>query len=188
MLRLMALGLAFASLLMISLACARGPRNEVPLGPPETFTWVRQPVECAVPPPVWRREGENGSGRLGIRFILTGGVGEVIALNANYRVAEQEPRPTLADVLPAMRLVPENRQEPFRWRIGRERDTTLAGHPAFAGDDTLITPEGPLLYRQVIWVVNGCPFEATYQGLPKNAHVFDRWLATVRFPEASDAH
>lgn len=180
--------LALANISTIAMLCSCAPPKGEPLGPPETFTWVRQPVECAVPPHAWRREGENSGGRLGIRFILTGGVGEVIALNADHRVAEQEPRPGLAEVLPTMRLIPENRQEPFRWRIGRERDTTLAGHPAFAGDDTLITPQGPRLYRQVIWVVNGCPFEATYQGLPKNAHVFDRWLATVRFPEASDAH
>ncbi|MEQ1832633.1 MAG: hypothetical protein ABL977_06215 [Candidatus Eisenbacteria bacterium] len=249
-----------ASATMLAPGCATPPK----LGPPETFTWVRQPVVCASPPPQWQRDGDNNGGWLGVRFILRGGAGEVISLGANAKIAARsrvEPierliawrdslssdefvrelslararpddalsdaertialainvaldraasdlsaghdtfiegslqealaaarsyRPTLAELLPELRLRPEKHPEPERWRIGYERDTTLAGLPAFAGDDTLITPEGPLLYRQVLWVVNGCPFLATYQGLPKNAPVFEAWLATVRFPEATD--
>ena len=255
---LVACCLASASILVAG--CTSAPK----LGPPETFTWVSQPVECASPPPEWQRDGENSGGWLGVRFILRGGAGEVISLGANAAIASRSRveaierliawrdslsqdefvrelslahartedaltdaertialtinvaldrvasdlsaghdtfvegglqealaaarsyRPTLAELLPELRLRPERHPEPERWRIGYERDTTLAGHPAFAGDDTLITPEGPLLYRQVVWVVNGCPFQATYQGLPENAPVFEAWLASVRFPEATD--
>ena len=55
--------------------------------------------------------------------------------------------PTLAEILPHVRLRPERMQEPERWRIAYERDTVWAGQPAFASDDTLITPERPLLDR-----------------------------------------
>ena len=74
-----------------------------------------------------------------------------------------------------------------RWRIGRERDTTLAGYPAFAGDDTLITDERPLLYHEIIWVVNRCAFKATYQGTKDNLKTFQRVVASVRFPEQGDS-
>jgi hypothetical protein len=95
--------------------------------------------------------------------------------------------PTLDDVLPRVRLHPERMQEPERWRIGIARDTTLAGHPAFASDDTLITPERPLLYHQVFWVVRGCAFQAVYQGTPQNLATFDRVIDSIQFPEAAVA-
>jgi hypothetical protein len=74
-------------------------------------------------------------------------------------------------------------QEPDRWRIAYERDTTIVGLPAFASDDTLFTPERPLLYRQVFWVVNGCAFHTTYQGTPENLKTWYRLIDTIRFPE-----
>ncbi|HEY6195877.1 MAG TPA: hypothetical protein VI504_12615 [Candidatus Eisenbacteria bacterium] len=92
-------------------------------------------------------------------------------------------RPTLAELLPRLRLRPERMSEPARWILGRAHDTTLAGLPAFGGDDTLDAPEQRLLYRQVFWVVNGCAFQAIYQGRPENQHVFEQVLASVRFPE-----
>jgi hypothetical protein len=94
---------------------------------------------------------------------------------------------TLEEALPRLRLQPERKQEPFRWRIGYGRDTVIAGHPAFASDDTLITPERPLLYHEVLWVVNGYAFKAVYQGAPENLGTFHRVLDTVGFPPPSDA-
>jgi len=94
---------------------------------------------------------------------------------------------TLAEILPRVRLRPERMSEPERWRTGTARDTTLAGYPAFADDDTMITLDGPLLYRETFWVVNGYAFKATYQGTLENAPVFDRVMATVRFPAPSPA-
>jgi hypothetical protein len=73
-------------------------------------------------------------------------------------------------------------QEPDRWRIVRERDTTLAGQPAYASDDTLITPERPLLYREIYWVVNGCAFKAVYQGTPQELRSFTRLVDSITFP------
>ena len=231
----------------------------------ETFAWVAQPISFEPPPSSWRREGENSGGMLGVRFVLTGGVGEAIGV-ASYRLLEDQDRrkliaelaarhdslyrrefldklslaryrsdqplserdaesrravdraldsalenyladrtgfvasdletasrlaseyqPTLQEILPKLRVRPELKQEPERWRIGYERDTTIAGYPAFAGDDTLITPERPLLYRQIIWVVNGCAFEATYQGLKKNEPAFDRLVSSIQFPVSPNA-
>ena len=95
--------------------------------------------------------------------------------------------PTLPELLPHLRLHPEQMQEPFRWRIAYERDTTLAGNPAFASDDTLITPERPLLYREIFWVVDGCAFKAVYQGTPENVPTFAQVVDSIRFPEAVGA-
>jgi len=78
-------------------------------------------------------------------------------------------------------------QEPERWRIAYERDTAWAGQPAFASDDTLITPERPLLYREIFWVVHGCAFKAVYQGMPENLPTFHRLVDSIRFPEEADA-
>ncbi|MBK7187442.1 MAG: hypothetical protein IPH86_01765 [bacterium] len=108
------------------------------------------------------------------------------ALETALRAAEAY-EPTLEEILPHVRLRPERMQEPDRWRIGVERDTVLAGRPAFASDDTLITPERPLLYREVFWVVGGCAFKAVYQGVPENLGTFYRMVDSIRFPGASDA-
>ncbi len=101
--------------------------------------------------------------------------------------AAQEYEMTLADVLPRVRLHPEEMQEPQRWRIAYERDTVIAGHPAFASDDTLITPERPLLYREVFWVVHGDAFKATYQGTPENFKTFVTLLDSISFPDSTHA-
>lgn len=96
--------------------------------------------------------------------------------------------PTLEELLPRIRLRPEQRPEPDHWRIGYERDTVIAGHPAFASDDTLIVASGrPLLYHEVLWVVHGCAFKATYQGLPENLATFQRVVDSIRFPEPDAA-
>ena len=94
---------------------------------------------------------------------------------------------TLPEILPRLRLRPELMQEPKRWRLGYQRDTMIAGQPAFASDDTLITPERPLLYHEVFWVVRGCAFKATYQGTPANLPLFQRMLESVRFLEPPHA-
>ena len=174
------------ALAVIASSCARDePR------PVESFTWsAAQAIAFEPPPPVWYREAENSGGLLGVRFVLRGGLGECITVASYRKLAEEAAARsadlTLAGVLPEIRLRPERMQEPERWRIGYERDTTIAERPAFASDDTLITPERSLLYRQVFWVVNGVPFQATYQGTPPNLPVFVRLLRSIRFPE--DTH
>ena len=247
--------------LVVTAACAR----DEPLLPSETFHWVEQPIAFAPPPPEWRREGDNGGGMLGVRFILVGGGGQCIEIAAQRDLAERDRRdeitkliakrgsleqneflheislarartdsnlsereaaaarainaaldratsaylqgqsgyvdaalyealaaaqgfhPTLDDVRWTLKLRPEQMQEPDRWRIGRERDTTLAGYPAFAGDDTLITDERPLLYNEIIWVVNRCAFKATYQGTKENVKTFQRVVASIQFPQEGDS-
>ncbi len=241
-----------------------GSREE-PIEPEETFHWVTQEI-CFSPPPAnqWERQGDNGGGTLGVRFILTGGGGQCIGVAAYSQLAARDRRdallkliahrdsltkreflrelslaraptddplsapdaavalaintainramehyladsprvefdleaalraaesyePTLEDVLPRIRLQPERMNEPERWRVGYERDTTLAGHPAFASDDTLFTPERPLLYREIFWVVKGCAFKASYQGTYENLPAFYRLVDSIRFPEDADA-
>lgn len=256
-----AAALALALALAGAAGCARGPE---PLLPAEVFHWVRQPVAFSPPPARWYRQGDNGGGLLGVRFILTGGGGQVMGIGADRLLAERDRReaiekliarrdsltqreflrelslarartddpvsereaaaalainaaldraaqdhlsgqpgfvaadlddalraaasyePTLAEVLPRVRLRPERMQEPARWRIGVERDTTIAGLPAFASDDTLVTPERPLLYHEIFWVAGGCVFKAVYQGTPENLATFHRVVDSIQFPAAGN--
>jgi hypothetical protein len=249
----------------LALLLLAGCSADEPLLPSETFHWVPQSIAFAPPPAQWRREGDNGGGMLGVRFVLTGGGGQCIEIAAHRGIAERDRRdaiskliarrdsvgqneflnevslaragtdtplsereaeaartinaaldratseylagrsgyveaalyealaaahayrPTLDDVRWTLRLRPDQMQEPDRWRIGRERDTTLAGYPAFAGDDTLITDERPLLYHEIIWVVNRCAFKATYQGTKENLKTFRRVVASVQFPAETDS-
>jgi hypothetical protein len=243
----------------IAVGCAGGrPR------PPETFAWVTQPIQFSPPPARWYREAERSGGLLGVRFVLSGGVGECITVAAYREFAERDRRaaldtliarvdsltqreffhelslvrartdnplseaeasaslainaaldraasdyaaghrsfvlddlrealraaegcvPTLPDILPRIRLRPERMQEPDRWRIGYERDTTIAGLAAFAVDDTLITPERRLLYREIYLVAKGCAFKLSFQGRPENLRHFDRLVASVYFPEGAN--
>lgn len=253
---ILALALAFGA------GCGRGPEK---LAPEETFNWVAQPIAFSPPSGPWERQGDNGGGMLGVRFILTGGGGQCISVYAYRQLAERDRReaieklisrrdslsrreflrelslarartedpisereasaardinaaldqamtdylsepqgfvlndlnaalraassyePTLAEILPRVRLRPERMQHPEWWRIGYERDTTIAGLPAFASDDTLITPERPLLYHEIFWVVQGYAFKAVYQGAPENLATFHRVVDSIRFPEDARA-
>jgi len=247
-----------ATFLLVASGCAK---REAPPLPAETFSWCAQRIAFSPPPPVWRREGDNGGGMLGVRFVLTGGLGECISVLAYRQLAERgrraaiatliarrdslsqneflreaslararedaqvsenessaarainraldqatthylsgdrefvkmdleaaleaatSYRPTLDEMLPTIRLRPERMQEPERWRIGYEHDTTLAGLPAFAAEDTLVTPDRPMLYHEIYWVVNGCAFKAVYQGTRPNLKSFQTLVSTIRFPE-----
>jgi hypothetical protein len=91
-------------------------------------------------------------------------------------------QPTLPELLPRLRLQPDMMQNPEYWRLGRARDTSLAGVPAYASDDTLVLPEQTLLYHQVYWVVNGSAFEAIFQGREENLETFHRVVDSIRFP------
>ena len=252
---------SLAVILIVAAGCgAKGRRIESA----ETFTWVRQPIAFSPPSGPWERQGENGGGTLGVRFILRDGGGQCISVAAYSLLAKRDRHealaklisrrdslsrreflddlslarartddpisdreavaaqainkaldramtaylsdsrgfaaaalndaldaaaayePTLQDVLPRIRLVPGRMQEPDRWRIGYEHDTTIAGLPAFASDDTLITPERPLLYRQIFWVVKGCAFHTTYQGTSENLRTWRRLIETIQFPESTD--
>lgn len=249
-----------AALLLATAWLASGCAREAAPRPTETFRWATQPISFEPPPEIWRREGGNSGGMLGVRFVLTGGLGECITIETHRLLAERDRRlaiarllarrdslsqreflrelslarprlddfvsdrerdaalamnaaldravedyladrptfvandleaalrhasgyqPTLSELLPHVKLRPERMQEPDRWRLGYERDTTIAGHAAFAGDDTLIAPERTLLYREIVWVVNGCAFKATYQGTKANEPNFDRLVSTIEFP------
>ena len=255
-------GIVAVSILTPLAGCGKGPAEQ--LGPPETFHWVSQPITFSPPSGKWERQGDNGGGMLGVRFILTGGGGQCISVLAHRQLAERDRRealekliarrdslsrreflrdlslarartddplsereaaaateinamldramtdylsdnptfvandlaaalraaqsyePTREEILPRVRLRPEQMQHPEWWRIGYERDTTFAGLPAFASDDTLITPDRPLLYREIFWVVHGCAFKAVYQGTEENLTTFYRVVDSIQFPEKAD--
>jgi len=92
---------------------------------------------------------------------------------------------TLTEILPRVRLqAHDNAAMGISWRTGYEHDTVISGRPVFASDDTLITPERPLLYHEVFWVVNGCAFKATFQGVAENLPLFHRVVDSITFPDA----
>ena len=66
------------------------------LPPEETFSWCRQPISFSPPPSRWYRQGDNGGGMLGVRFILTGGGGQCISLGAYTSLADRDRRAALA--------------------------------------------------------------------------------------------
>ena len=180
-------GLALATMLAASTGCAR--RLE-PLGREETFHWVEQPVAFSPPPARWYRQGDSDGRTVGVRFILTNGGGQVMSVAAWRRPPdgyEGDRIGSLEDLVPYVRMDPARKQEPERWRVGRDYDTTWAGQPAFVTEDTLITPERPLLYHEVHWVVDGAAFKAVYQGMPENLDTFHRVVDSVRFPEPEDS-
>jgi len=109
---------------------------------------------------------------------------DIVALKYTIEAATSY-RPALHEMLNVMRLHPESMQEPERWKIGYEHDTTLAGLPAFMAEDTLITPDRPMLYQEIYWVVNGYAFKAVYQGTPPNLPAFRALVNTIQFPDAS---
>ena len=252
-----ALGLALAVT-----GCAT-PAAE-PLQSAETFDWCRQPITFSPPPARWDREGDNGGGMLGVRFVLRGGGGQCISVAAYGSLAERDqsaglrrlagrrdsleqreflhelallrPRTddplsdreaetaravnealdhatadelagqpgfvrtdleaaaaaaasyemTLPEILPRVRLLEhDDAALGIRWRLGYQRDTVISGRPVFASDDTLITPERPLLYHEVFWVVNGCAFRATFQGVAQNLPLFHRVVDSIGFPDVA---
>jgi hypothetical protein len=235
-----------------------------PVEPEEIFHWVPQAIAFSPPSKNWERQGMNGDGTLGVRFILRGGGGQCMGVAGYRRLADRDRRaaletllegvssltqreflhelslarprlddpisereaavarainvaidramghylsdrprfaasdlemalrvassyePTLEEVFPRVRLQPARMNEPERWRIGCDRDTVLAGYAAVATEDTLITPERPLLYREIFWVVRGSAFKVIYQGTPENLPAFTRLVETIRFPEVAD--
>jgi hypothetical protein len=85
-----------ALLVWAGLTAGCGGSQQEALLPAETFSWVRQPIAFAPPPSRWERQGDNGGGTLGVRFILRGGGGQVISVAAYRRLAERDRRAPLA--------------------------------------------------------------------------------------------
>jgi hypothetical protein len=82
----------FATLL--SGGCAREH-----LEPSETFTWCEQRISFSPPPAPWRREAENSGGLLGVRFVLTGGLGERITVATYPNLAKRDRRDALTKLI-----------------------------------------------------------------------------------------
>ena len=81
-------------------SCSSGGQSAaVKLGAPERFDWIAQSVEFQPPPNQWRREGDNGGGLLGVRFILSGGGGQVMSVAAYRQWSEKLPRKEILELL-----------------------------------------------------------------------------------------
>ena len=89
---------------------------------------------------------------------------------------------TLPDVVAAVEFTPERRQEPIRWLVLDRRETTVGGVPAVVVDYTFDGPIGSRFGREAYFVHDSHLFVATFIGLKKTVPVFDRVLASVRFP------
>src|SRR5262252_25933 len=92
----MAISRAAPAAIALALAISCAPASQAPkLKPEETFRWVRQPIAFSPPPERWYRQGDNGGGLLGVRFILTGGGGQCISVYAHRQLAERDGRAAL---------------------------------------------------------------------------------------------
>jgi hypothetical protein len=100
-----------------------------------------------------------------------------VALSAAERL-----RFTLGDVLDAVVFTPERRAEPQRWLVVGRREATIGGEPAVIVDYTFDTPERKLHGREAYVVHDSHLFVATFLGLDENLRVFDRVVASIRFP------
>ncbi len=89
---------------------------------------------------------------------------------------------TLPEVVAAVEFTPERRQEPIRWLVLDRREATVAGEPAVIVDYTFDSPDGTRFGREAYFVHDNHLFVATFIGLKKTVPVFDRMLASVRFP------
>src|SRR5262245_16711662 len=87
--------LSWAILLLLS-SC--GTRMEK-LQAPETFSWCPQPIAFSPPPSRWWRQGTNGDGTLGVRFILTGGGGQCISVAGYSSFVERDRRDAVARLI-----------------------------------------------------------------------------------------
>src|SRR5215471_4560658 len=131
------LPLAFSALALGVIAgCSGGvlPIAES-LQAPETFRWNVQPITFRPPPTGWRREGENGSGRLGIEFIKTGSVGEAISIGECYWISERDRRAELHQLVQRVLALDEydlrRALSLARWRT----DDTYSANEAATADE-----------------------------------------------------
>jgi hypothetical protein len=96
---------AIAVLLLLGVAsglaaCAPAdPKRQVKLLPTERFDWVPEPIEFSPPPTAWYREGDNGGGLLGVRFILSNGGGQVMSVAAYRQWSEKLPKKAILELL-----------------------------------------------------------------------------------------
>ena len=157
------LPLAFSALALGVIAgCSGGvlPIAES-LQAPETFRWNVQPITFRPPPTGWRREGENGSGRLGIEFIKTGSVGEAISIGECYWISERDRRAELHQLVQRVLALDEydlrRALSLARWRT----DDTYSANEAATADEVNehISHAEDALFRgdreEVRWQVEG---------------------------------
>lgn len=88
----------------------------------------------------------------------------------------------LDDVIDAVIFAPERRQEPTRFTLVERRDTQIAGEQAVVVDYTMQQPERLFHGREAYVVHNGHLFVAKFFGRKESLPVFDRVVASIRFP------
>lgn len=95
------LAFRFVFVLLIAGACSSKPAQPEPpkLQPAETFNWSGEKITVAMPPVGWRREGENGGGIKGIRFVKEQSVGEGIGVGDYYILADRNRGPEIREIL-----------------------------------------------------------------------------------------
>ena len=91
-------------LVALVLAACGSSKNTASSEPPklqeaETFKWSGEPITFSMPPVGWRREGENGGGVKGIRFVKEQSVGEGIGIGDYYILADRNRAPNIREIL-----------------------------------------------------------------------------------------
>jgi hypothetical protein len=169
------------------------------LQPPEVFTWTDLPVEFAPPPQsAWARH-RNQEAIEGVRYqIARVPPGRIVighyrplhrshsrrslASGVEKRFDPPPPGFTLADVLDRVRFDPRDMPKPETVTLEPEVERTVGGYPAVGLDYTWDDGRNTLYGREVYVLVEEHLFVATVLGKSTDISLFERIVATIRFP------
>jgi predicted small lipoprotein YifL len=171
------------------------PLPPPPLAPAEVFTWTDRPIEFQPPPATWQRH-RNQQRLIGVRFQIPRippgriTIGDYHLLHRSHRriwASGQEqwfdpPPPgfTLADVVDRVRFDPTTM--PGGAQVQPEVERSVGGFPAIGLDYTWNDGTHTFQGREVYFVAGQHLFAATLLGAEEDLDLFERIVATIRFP------
>jgi hypothetical protein len=173
--------------------------DNLQLQPPEVFNWTDLPIEFAPPPQsVWSRHRNQGAvegvryqiarfppGRIEIghyRSLHRSHSRRSLASGVEKRFDPPPPGFTLADVLDRVRFDPRDMPKPETVTVEPEVERTVGGYPAVGLDYTWDDGRNILNGREVYVLVDEHLFVATVLGKRTDISLFERIVATIRFP------
>ena len=151
----------------------------------ETFAWGDQLIAFQPPPSAWRREKHQEAGLCGVRFTLTGSVGERMYIAEYYQVGDCSRREAhrvvynLGDVVEKVRFQPERFTEADIILVRKLPGHLVAGEPAQCIDFTMYHRARQYEGREFYFLKNNHLFVAAYLGLERNLHRFERIVTPI---------
>ncbi len=149
--------------------------------PAETFRWSDQAIAFSPPPGVWTRERHAEGGRKGVSFTrYQAPPSRIIVAEATVETAPS----TADDVLPQIRLTPEQFRSADSATVGEPVRAEVAGNPAFQTDYSLTERSMQHRGREFLTVAGGHAFVFSFLGREADLPVLENLVASVSFPAA----